>query len=882
MRKLFCLCAAVFVFCLAWESWAGPVPRKTLPGHGGGNTGTMLGRLPGTDRLNLALGLQLRNPDQLAVLLEQICDPASPNYRRYLTPEEFAERFGPAEAEYQKVIGFARKQGLTVVGTHANRMLLDVSGSVEDINQAFQVTLRLYHHPMEAHTFHAPDTEPSVEFNLAIVDISGLNNSAPPHPQFVITALNTNNNLEAQPNGGSGPGGAFRGGDFRAAYAPGVALAGSGQVVGLVAFNGYYENDIRSYEGQAGLATTPLENILIGGFNGIPTGGGFGSAEVSLDIEMAISMAPGLAKVVIYEAGPAGNPNDVLNRIATDNVAKQIGCSWAWGGGSRTTTDQIFQQMAAQGQSFFQASGDRDALLPGAVDNPSAAVTPTSSPYITQVGGTSLATGANGVWAAETVWNAGGGTGSGGGISSYYVIPSWQQSMDMTACHGSTLNRNFPDVALTADNVYVIYNNGQSAGFGGTSCAAPLWAGFAALINQQAAANGAPAIGFINPALYGLAKTSSYLACLHDITTGNNTSSSSPNDYFAVSGYDLCTGWGTPRGQNLINALATPEPLKISPLAGFIARGPVGGPFSPASQNFILNNAGGAALNWSLASTAAWLALSSGSGTIGSSAQAAVTVSLSALADTLSAGIYTTTLAFTDIGSGLIQTVPVSLLVGQPLVMNGNFERGDFSFWILNANGYNLVDTGSAFGFSPHAGGYAAILGQYGSLGYLSQTIPTIPGQAYSVSFWLNSPDGQTPSQFLVSWGGSTIFNATNLGNLGWTNLQFLVNATASTTVIQFGFRNDPTALGLDDVSVVPGQTATAPVFSSVLKTNNTIQFTWSSLAGRTYQVQYTTNLAGANWSNLGNALTAAAGTATAADSISAEPQRFYRVVLLP
>ena len=134
----------------------------------------------------------------------------------------------------------------------------------------------------------------------------------------------------------------------------------------------------------------------------------------------------------------------------------------------------------------------------------------------------------------------------------------------------------------------------------------------------------------------------------------------------------------------------------------------------------------------------------------------------------------------------------------------------------------------------------------------------------------------------MVSWGGSTIFNATNLGNLGWTNLQFLVNATASTTVLQFGFRNDPTALGLDDVSVVPGQTATAPAFTSVLKTNNTIQFTWSALAGRTYQVQSTTNLAGANWRNLGSALTAAAGTATAADAITADSQRFYRIVLLP
>jgi len=115
--------------------------------------------------------------------------------------------------------------------------------------------------------------------------------------------------------------------------------------------------------------------------------------------------------------------------------------------------------------------------------------------------------------------------------------------------------RNVPDVALTGDNVWVIYGSGQSGAFGGTSCAAPLWAGFTALINQQGAINGKASVGFLNPALYTIAKGASYASCFHDTTTGNNTWSGSPNLFFAVTNYDLCTGLGTPSGTNLINAL---------------------------------------------------------------------------------------------------------------------------------------------------------------------------------------------------------------------------------------------------------------------------------------------------------------------------------------
>ncbi len=118
---------------------------------------------------------------------------------------------------------------------------------------------------------------------------------------------------------------------------------------------------------------------------------------------------------------------------------------------------------------------------------------------------------------------------------------------------------------MTADNVYAMANQGRTNNVSGTSCAAPLWAGFIALVNQQAAGTGAPTAGFINPAIYAIGMGPGYASAFHDITTGNNTWSGSPGEYYAEPGYDLCTGWGTPGGTNLINTLA-PDVLVISPV----------------------------------------------------------------------------------------------------------------------------------------------------------------------------------------------------------------------------------------------------------------------------------------------------------------------------
>ena len=473
--------------------------------------------------------------------------------------------------------------------------------------------LRTYRHPTEARDFYAPDAEPSIDASLPITDISGLNNYVLPHPKSLRMESRSSSN--AIPKTGSASGGAYIGNDFRAAYLPGATLTGSGQIVGLLEFDGYYASDILAYETTAGYGPVPLQTVLLDGYNGTPTRGPkSGNGEVSLDIEMAVAMAPGLSKIVVFEGGPDGLQNDLLNAMAASNQIKQLSCSWGWGGGPSATTDNIFKEMAAQGQSFFDAAGDSDAFTVGAssvngVDNTSLDNAPSSCPYITVVGGTTLTTtGSGGSWSSETAWNwgldNGNYVGTSGGVSSYYSIPTWQTGISMSANGGSTTYRNVPDVALTADNVYVTYGEGSSAVFGGTSCAAPLWAGLVASMNQQAASTGASMAGFINPAIYAIGKDTSYSSVFHDVTTGNNTSSSSPNDYFAVAGYDLCTGWGTPMGQSLINAVVgSPDSLGITPSVGFTARGATGGPFSPATQIFVLTNAKSSSLTSSAMST---------------------------------------------------------------------------------------------------------------------------------------------------------------------------------------------------------------------------------------------------------------------------------------
>ena len=525
-------------------------------------------RLDSGTRLDLAIGLPLRNREGLTNLLQELYQPSHPNFRHFLTPEEFTASFGPSQEDYQAVIDFAKAHGLIVKRTHSNRTLLDVSGSVADIEKAFHIHMHVYQHPTEARTFFAPDTEPTLDLNTPVLAISGLDNYVTPHPLIHPSIHPAVRPWSGGSGGGGGGGGCdgtgtgsgfwgYEGSDFQVAYTPNTTLDGSGQAVGLFELTGYSQADINQYVSDNGLPDAPLVNVLIDGFDGNDNNENF-AEECTLDIEMTIAMAPGLSKVYVYEGPtPSSEPpaiqlasttaliNDVFNAIATNILARQLSCSYGFD--INLSTVQIFQQFAAQGQSLFQASGDLGAY-PGAVAEPA------DDPYITVVGGTTLSTDStNGSWCSETAWLSPAGIdpifgvpvpfeATGGGVSLTYGIPAWQQGISMTANQGSTTMRNLPDVASVADGIDFVYGNDDpNVGFsidlpvGGTSAAAPLWAAFMAMVNQQAAANGQPPVGFANPALYAIGKSTNYNACFHDVTTGNNMSPNSPSKLTARS-----------------------------------------------------------------------------------------------------------------------------------------------------------------------------------------------------------------------------------------------------------------------------------------------------------------------------------------------------------
>jgi hypothetical protein len=632
------------------------------------------GRLAATNELRLTIGLPLRDSAGLDNFLAQVYDPASPNFRRFLTPEEFTARFGPTEPDYEAVKNFARTNGLAIATTHDNRLLLDVTGPVAAVEKAFHVTLHIYRHPTEARDFYAPDIEPTVDAALPVVDIQGLSDYWRPHPKLI------KRNTANMPKNGSAPdgSGSFFGNDFRNAYLPDTTLTGAGQMAGLLEFDGFYSNDIAAYAAAAGNGRTNIviQTVLLNGYKGVPTSAG--NEEVSLDIEMAMAMAPGLSKIIVFSGGPNGSQNDILNRMAASNTVNNLSCCWGWGGPS-ATTDAIFRQMAAQGQSFFNASGDSDAFTTGAdsvngVDNPSLANAPSSSPYITQVGGTTLTMNGTGAsYASETVWNWGvelgssyDGEGSSGGISSHYSIPTWQTNVSMTVNQGSTTKRNIPDVAMNADNVFVVFDNGSSETVGGTSCATPLWAGLTALANQQAAATGRPAVGFINPTVYAIGASPDYAQDFHDITTGNNTWSSSPSQFYAVKGYDLCTGWGTPAGENFIDDLLAQE-NSLGIISGLApaTTGVAGGPFNSPASVIILTNSGVAPLTWKLVNSNAvtWLKISPVGGTLDPQATTNVILNFTAAVNKLAVGKHPANLEFSNLTSTTVQFVTFQLQV---------------------------------------------------------------------------------------------------------------------------------------------------------------------------------------------------------------------------
>ena len=654
-----------------------------------------VGLLPPTQRLNLAIALPVRNQSDLTGLLIRLNDSSSSDYRHFLSVAQFTEQFSPTEQDYQAVVSFAKANGFTVTNTPPNRLLVDINGTVAQIEKAFHVTMRVYQHPTENRTFYSPDREPSLDLSVPVTHIAGLNDFSIPHSKLKRAPAEQPIHHNA---GGSGPGGAFLGGDMRAAYYGGTALTGTGQSVGLCEFDGYNMSDVTStFDGVP--YNVPINNVLIDGASGGSDGD---DGEQVLDIVQAIAMAPGMSQVRVYIAPGTTSigvgDKDMFNKMATDNISKELSCSWGWNPDDTTDDDPIFQEFAAQGQNMFVASGDAGAYTGNNATDDSY---PAESVYVVAVGGTDLTTnGAGGSWASETAW----ADSSGGPADNGFAIPSWQVGVANSSNGASSTIRDLPDVAAEGNFDNYLCDQGSCAGnWGGTSFAAPRWAGFLALVNQQAVANGNSTLGFLNPIIYPIAEGSNYTSDFHDITSGNNNNGKGKS-YNAVTGYDLVTGWGSPNGQNLINALAgsgSPSfTLSDSPSSLTITQGGAGG-----VSTITVNDLGGFTGSVTLAasglpsgvtavfspnptSTTSTLTLTaSGSATTGTA-----TVTITGTSGSLMA---TTTLSLTVNPAGTpnftISASPSSLTIKQ----GGN---GTSTITITSQNGFNSATTLTATG----------------------------------------------------------------------------------------------------------------------------------------------------------------------------------------
>jgi len=389
--------------------------------------------------------------------------------------------------------------------------------------------------------FFGPDREPSLDLVTPVEHIGGLDN-------FVVARHGS--------SGGSA-GGSIFGKDYRHAYASCTTLDGSGQTVGIVSLqNGFLPSDIATYRSLAGL---PGPAVTINGPAGCAGSPGCApSGEDTGDIEMVLSMAPA-AQIVEFR----GSLDAILTNMAAHPEIGQMTSSYFPGNISSTARNALVQ-MAVQGQSFFNLTSDAGAFTAGQIGGVNDM---RCQPNVTLVGGTDLnMSGAGATYVSETTWPQ-----SGGGILSNIVnntgvgtpIPSYQVGLATTANGGSTTYRNAPDVAANSDTIDLYVNGGQSL-WGGTSFSTPLWAGFMALVNQQAANNGLARVGFANPALYKIA-SSTYAPNFNDITVGSNPSIPGGTTTFnATAGFDLTTGLGSPKCA-LITTLSTPLTLASAP-----------------------------------------------------------------------------------------------------------------------------------------------------------------------------------------------------------------------------------------------------------------------------------------------------------------------------
>jgi kumamolisin len=518
--------------------------RQPMPGA------KSAGRADPGERLEVSVLLRRSNAGALKERVEMLARHKGAG--EHLSHQEFDRQFSAVSADLDAVRKFAAAHKLSVVQEHAGRRTVVLSGTVAQFNAAFGVDLQRFEHPGGSYRGRVGSIQLPDELKGVVEAVLGLDNRPAAKPHF--RARRTPGNVHWH---------AGAGGDT--SYTPLQIVQlynfplgnGRGQCVGIIELGGGERAvDLSAYFSGLGIGAAPSVTVMsVDHGKNQPTGDPNGpDGEVMLDIEVVGAVAPA-AKIAVYFA-----PNtdagflDAITTAVHDVTNKPSVISISWGGAesswtqqSMTAFDSAFQAAAALGITVCIASGDNGSS-DGVTGGGDHVDFPASSPYALGCGGTSLQASGTTI-TGETVWNDGAqGGASGGGVSSVFALPAWQDGLHTTMTSGATARltmRGVPDVCGDAspDTGYDVRIDGTDTVIGGTSAVAPLWAGLIARIN---AAKGS-AVGYVNPTLYASP------GALNDITQGNN------GDFAARTGWDACTGLGSPNGAQVAALFGVPS-----------------------------------------------------------------------------------------------------------------------------------------------------------------------------------------------------------------------------------------------------------------------------------------------------------------------------------
>lgn len=468
----------------------------------------------------------------------------APAHRQHLSRQQFAASRGADPADIEKVADFAHEFGLTVVSSDAAKRSVVLAGTVANFSHAFQVELRKFEHAKGSYRGRTGPVYIPQELDGVVTAVLGLDNRPVASPHF-----RTKKSAFAAHTPSALPPGAFPPTQIASLYDYPANGTGQGQCIALIELGGGYRaRDITHYFKKVlNMPAAPkVTAISVDNGQNSPTGDGNGpDGEVMLDIEVAGAIAPQSKIAVYFTPNTDQGFYDAISTALHDTTNNPSVISISWGGPESTWSQQslteyntLLEDATTLGVSVCVAAGDNGST-DGVTDGLQHVDFPASSPYALACGGTKLVASGSKI-SSEVVWNelAANEGSTGGGVSAVFPKPDYQANANVppSVNSGGFAGRGVPDVAGDADpeTGYDVYVDGQATVIGGTSAVAPLWAGLIARINQLV---GKP-VGFLNPTLYAQGGSGGF----HDITSGNNGA------YAARTGWDACTGLGSPIG----------------------------------------------------------------------------------------------------------------------------------------------------------------------------------------------------------------------------------------------------------------------------------------------------------------------------------------------